>query len=103
MEILTGAAAFLVGTALAYLNYRISKAMLRRKNSPLGTVSLVRQAVNVAFIFGLYFLGTRTALDEWALLIGGALGMTIPSFFFTPLLVKKAPSDGSGKGDEGGQ
>lgn len=103
MEILTGAAAFIVGTALAYLNYCLSKAILRSKNNSLGTISLVRQAVNVAFIFGLYFLGTRTALDEWALLIGGALGSTIPSFFFTSLLVKKDPSNGSGKGDESGK
>ncbi len=103
MDILIGAAAFVVGTALAYLNYRVSAAILRQKNSGLGALSLVRQAVNIAFIFGLYFLGVKTSLNEWALLIGGALGATLPAFLFTSLLIKKAPSDGSGKGDESGK
>lgn len=100
MDYLMGAAAFLGGAVLAFINFCVAKALLRQDK--LAIVSLVRQLLSIGYLVGLYFIGQNTEISLWALLIGGALGVTLPSFAFTALLVKNSSKPSSGKEESNG-
>lgn len=90
-----GALAFAVGAAVAVGNFLITQKFLKSKNSSLGAVSMIRQLVNVGYFVLLYFLAEHLPWDVFPLLIGGALGITLPMLILTPVLMKKAGSDPS--------
>ena len=96
------AAAFVCGAALSFADYRILRFLMSRSQSNLIVGSFVRQLLNVAYLVLLFFIGQKTALDVRFLLIGGALGITIPAFFFASRLVKPDSGDAKDKEDENG-
>ncbi len=87
-----GALAFAAGAVIAVSNYLITQKILKSKNGSLGAVSIIRQTVNIGYFVLLYFLAEYLPWDTFPLLIGGALGITLPMLILTPMLMKKAQS-----------
>ena len=103
MNYAAAAAALLVGAAISFADYKILEFFISRKQSNPAVGSFVRQIINIAYIFLLYFIGKKTGLDVRFLLIGGAIGITVPSFFFTARILKKQDSaNGKDKEDNNG-
>lgn len=90
MKILTALVTFVIGLALAFLNYLLTKKLCSGNDSgnyPM--VSTLRTAIGTVYLAALFMIGKRTGLDLTSLLIGGALGVTLPSVYFTTKLLKR--------------
>ena len=90
MDYIFSALAFICGALLAFLNYRISRCFLKKDEGSFALVSVLRQLLNITFLAALFFIGQYTSLNQLYLLIGGALGITLPMLFFTPRLLRYA-------------
>jgi len=86
---------FLAGAAVSFLNYCISRTVMRKKPDAYPMTTVVRQITNVAYLAAVYFITPYTPWGLVPLLIGAALGSTLPMFCFTYLLVKEG---GKGQG-----
>ena len=87
-NIFGAALAFVVGAALAAVNYAFSRYLLTTRPSMYVGMQFVRQAVQIAYLVILLLFGGRTPWDTVWLLAGGALGITLPMFWFTYRLVR---------------
>jgi len=83
-----GAAAFLIGFAIAALNYRINLRTLKKKPDQLANMSIVRQVLNVACLVAAFLLGKVLPWGQVPTLIGAALGLTVPAILFAFRLAK---------------
>lgn len=101
MESLPGAViAALLGAGIAALNYRLTKKAAG-PDAPaglFGAVPLIRMALSAGLLAAAYFLGPLTPWDRVWILAGAVVGLTVPLFFFTFLLVKQV-NGGAGKTD----
>lgn len=88
MNIFGAALAFAVGAAIAAANYVFSRYMLMKRPSMYVGMQAVRQVVQVVYLVILFLFGRHTPWDPIWLLVGGALGITLPMFYFTYRLVK---------------
>jgi len=80
--------AFLIGFIISAVNYAISKYILKKHTSKYPYLQFIRLPLQIGYLVVLYFCrGFVPCSVNW-LLIGGAMGITIPSFFFTYKLVK---------------
>lgn len=86
------------GVAVSVLNDLLSRACLKRNPALLLSLWGVRQLLNVLYLAALYLLSSVFSLEPIPLLAGGALGVTVPSIFFTRRLVKM--NDATGKSPE---
>lgn len=77
-----------LGIGVACLNYFVSKYMLLHSPDKFIYSTVVRTLVVVLLLVGIYFVGDNTPCDVTWLLVGAALGATLPSFFFTSKLLK---------------
>ena len=77
------------GAAIAALNDRLARAALQKGAAQLSALFVVRQVLNVSYLAALFLLSGLLPWDMAALLIGGVLGITVPSIFFTRRLVKR--------------
>ncbi|MCQ2405866.1 MAG: hypothetical protein MJ067_01440 [Oscillospiraceae bacterium] len=102
MGIVFGLGAFIVGAVLSYVNYRISRLLLSRSKNSLAALSMLRQLISIAYLVILFVFGRSFAPNLYMLLIGGALGITLPSFYLTMRLVKEDKADEKGKEDING-
>ncbi len=90
--IIAALAAALIGAGLAYINYRLTAyAAGKQSTTTLSLMPVVRMLLSVGYLAALFLLGQATSLDTVWLLAGGAAGLTLPSFAFTFLLLKKLP------------
>ncbi|MBO5231717.1 MAG: hypothetical protein J6B88_03745 [Clostridia bacterium] len=80
--------AFLLGLAISAVNYAISKYVLKYHTSKYPFLQLIRTSLQVGYLVVLYFCGEFTPWKTVWLLVGGALGITLPMLFFTYRLVK---------------
>ena len=97
-ELFTGVGAFAACLAVSFAVYLISGAMLKSsKSSALAALSLIRQLINVAVFVAGYFIGKAVGLPVIPLLIGAAIGLTLPNIALTFKLssdyAKKAQDD----------
>lgn len=81
-------AAFLGGTALSVLGYCLARLALKRNEKQYPLVSVVRQLFSVVYLAALFLIGRKPPLHLYSLLIGGALGLTVPALFLTVKLLK---------------
>lgn len=106
LPIVGGLLAFLGGAAVAALNYRINLWVLKKRPDMLGSVSIVREILSVVYFVGVYLLSRVLPWGYVPLLVGAAVGLTVPSVLFSFRLAKindamSAGADESGgKGDE---
>jgi hypothetical protein len=81
---LTGLAAFVGGALVSWANYLLLRSLMSRNGEKAITmISPVRTLLSVAYLLVLYLIGRRTELNSTALLLGGALGLTVLLTFFT--------------------
>jgi len=86
---LTGLAAFVGGALVSWANYLLLRSLMSRNGEKAITmISPVRTLLSVAYLLVLYLIGRRTELNSTALLLGGALGLTILLTFFTLRLTR---------------
>ncbi len=101
------ALAFLGGAAVAALNFWINTRTLTKKPEALATMSIARQLLSVAYFVAVFFLSRVLPWDYVPLLLGAAVGLTVPAILFSFRLAKindslSAPAEDdktSGKGD----
>ena len=80
--------AFLIGGLISYINYALSKYILKTRPNIYASTHLLRQLIGIGYLAILYLYGDRTPYNPIWLLLGGCLGITIPMFYFTFRLVK---------------
>lgn len=103
--ILGAALAFLGGAAVSALNFWINLRALRKNPAALANLSILRQALSAGYLFAVFLLARVLPWDYLPLLLGAAIGLTVPSVLFSLRLARindalPAPSDeNSGKGD----
>ena len=78
----------MLGAVIAYINYVISKHLLKKKPDMYAMGQIVRQAIQIGYLILIYALGGYTPWSPNWLLVGGVLGITLPMLFFTARLVK---------------
>lgn len=88
-EICCAAAAFVPGAVIAAINYKIASRTLTNRPELFTSVTMIRQVCSVVYLVAAYFV-SRMWLPDYLLsiLLGAALGATLPSFFFTPKLLR---------------
>ncbi len=86
---LAGAAAFVGGALVSWVNYLLLRRLIKSSGEKgIGAASPIRTLLSAAYLLILYFIGKRTGLNVVALLLGGALGLTVLLIFFTLRLTK---------------
>ena len=102
--IVGGLLAFLGGAAIAALNFYINLRTLRRKPQALASMSMVRQVLNVGYLVAVFLLAKVLPWDYIPLLVGAAVGLTVPAFLLSLYLAKlndaKSVPAESEKGEE---
>ncbi len=93
---ITGALlALVLGAVLAYVNYRLTKHAAVNPNERFAGISIVRQMLNLGYLAAVFFLAPYTPWDRTWLLVGAVAGLTLPTFFFTFLLLRRLNQDKS--------
>lgn len=88
--ILTGLAACAGGILVSWVNYLILSSLLKSKpNTAIALASPLRIILYAAYLVILFYIGKNTELISGALLIGGALGLTLALAFFTLRLSRR--------------
>lgn len=88
-QIVGGLLAFLGGTAVSAINYGINSLTLRKKPEALASMNIVCQLLSVAYFVAVYVLRDSLPWDMVPLLVGAAVGLTIPNILFSLRLAKK--------------
>lgn len=79
---------FVLGFAVAGLNFLLSKAILTKQPEKYAFSTILRQLIQILYIVAVYFVAEKTPWDMMYMLVGAVLGVTLPMFFFTQRLVK---------------
>lgn len=87
-DIIGAVGAFLIGAFICFGNFKLSEYFLKHRPEKFSLVSVLRQVIQVAYILILFFTAKYTPWDRTFVLIGGALGVTLPMFLFTYKLLK---------------
>lgn len=82
------ALAFVLGAAIAGMNYGLSKTVLKKWPEHYAFTMLIRQILQIGYIILVFLLGEYTPWERLWLLAGAALGVTLPMICFTFMLVK---------------
>ena len=93
---ITGAVlAFAIGAVICFAGFKLSQYFIKKHPDKLSSASMLKQVFQVLYIVLLFFLSGYTPWDRTYLLVGGALGITLPMLIFTALLLKvnKSSSD----------
>ena len=101
-DLFGAAAAALVGLGLGALTYILSKYVLQKHPARFSAITVLRQAIQVLYLVLLFLLGDRTPWNKNYLLIGGVVGITLATGWFTYRLVKineKSKAESTGKED----
>ena len=102
--LLGAALAALGGGAIALVNARLTGNTARKKPESIGNIFLVRQVLNVGYLVLVYYLSRRWEGSLLPLIIGAALGLTVPSLLLALRLSRKhtpaAEQNDETKGDE---
>ena len=77
------------GVAIAFLNFALSRAVIRKKPAVYASFSIVRQVIHILYLVALYLLAPLTPWGRVELLVGGVIGMTLPMLLLTPRLVRE--------------
>ncbi|MBR3767756.1 MAG: hypothetical protein IKL10_05905 [Clostridia bacterium] len=80
--------AFIIGAMICFANFKLSEYFLKKHTEHFSKISFLRQIIQVLYILVLFFIAKYTPWDRTFVLIGGALGVTLPMFIFTYKLLK---------------
>ena len=79
--LIAGFLAFLGGTGISILNDRITRRLMDTKPNAFAGFTVIRQGINIAYLVILFFLQKLLPCGVTELLVGGVLGVTLPSIF----------------------
>ncbi len=79
---------FALGIVVAYLVFLISKARLLKQPEKFAFSTILRQIVQIFYLVTVYFVSKFAPWDSWYMLIGAALGVTVPMIYFTQKLLQ---------------
>ena len=102
--IVGGLLAFLGGCAVSVLNYWINLRTLKKNPAQLAGRTIVREILSVAYLVAAFLLGKVLPCGHIPLLVGAAVGLTVPSILLSFRLAKlndaasAQADDSSGKG-----
>ena len=78
-----------MGILISVASYYLLRAAINKgKPNYYLTMQILKEAVSVVFIVALFILGPYTPWDRIWLMVGGCLGITLPSFITTKRLVE---------------
>lgn len=80
--------AFAAGAAVAWVNYRLNLYILKKKPNALARMSLVREALSIICLVAAYAVGGAVPGGRVPILIGAAVGLTVPSVLLSMKLAK---------------
>ena len=83
--------AALIGALIAYLNYSLTRKAAVSQDAGAGlsaAAPVLRMTLDVGYLAAVYFAAPHTPWDRTWLLVGAVVGLTLPLFIFTPLLVR---------------
>ena len=83
-----GVLAFLAGFAVSGVNYALNLRAVRKRPDAIASLSVVRQALSIGCLAAAYFLARVLPWGSTPLLVGAALGLTIPSVLLSMRLAK---------------
>jgi len=89
VQILGGVLAFLGGTGVSALNYAINLRTLKKKPDAIPNMSMVHQVLSVVYFVAAYLVGRHTPCGHVPVLVGAAVGLTIPNILLSMHLAKK--------------
>ena len=88
-ELCCAAAAFVPGVAIAGVNYTIARKTLTNRPELFTSATMIRQVCSVIYLVVAYFVSSKWFPDcLLAILLGAALGVTLPSILFTSKLLR---------------
>ena len=73
----------LAGLLIAYINYLLSRKILKAAPEKFALATVARQIIQVGYLAAVYFIGDGLTVSLVWLLVGAAVGMTVPMAFFT--------------------
>lgn len=82
LTFLYGVAGFFAALAAAMLSAFVSRVLSARGTS-LAAVSMMRQLLNVLVLTAAYFVADALEISVVAVLVGAALGLTVPLIYLT--------------------
>lgn len=81
---------------IAWINYRLTGRAAKSGSTSLSLVPVLRMVLGIGYLAVLYFAAPYTPWDEIWLLAGGAVGLTVPMFLFTFLLLRQVNGQTTG-------
>ena len=78
-----GLLAFLFGAAVSVLNYWINRRTLQNNPAMLANMAVVRQILSVGCLVAVFLLAKVLPWDYVPLLIGVAVGLTVPAILLS--------------------
>lgn len=97
-NIVGAALALLIGIGVAALNFGLGRWCLEKKPERYAMLQPVRSLIQIGYLLLILLVGGYTPWDQMWLLVGGALGVTLPMPYFTYRLVKL--NDAKGKEED---
>ena len=99
--------ALALGVLVATINFVVTSRATRGSGSALFAVPVLRTALSVGTLAAAYFLAPLTPWDRTWMLVGAAVGLTVPALPYTLLLLKETGRNRAGgaegpKNGEGG-
>lgn len=82
-DIIGAAITLLLGIAVSLINFLLSRFILKKFPDKYAFSTIFRSLLQVVFLVAVYLVGKNSAVNIFYLLIGGVLGLSIASFFFT--------------------
>ena len=81
--------AFVPGAVIAAINYKIASRTLLNRPELFTSITVIRQVCSVVYLVAAYFVSRMWIPDcLLGILLGAALGVTLPSILFTPRLLR---------------
>ena len=92
-NIIAAMLAFLGGAVIALINSLIMAKQVKSGSQSLPKVSVVRQALSIAYFAAVYFIVRAIPIEPLWPMIGAATGLTIPSILFAFTIAKHMKGD----------
>ena len=92
-DILAGIVAAAAGASVAYLTFRLTVFMMRKKGPGSMAVSFLRSLINVGFLVLAFYVGGLLPYSQLAIVLGAAIGLTVFSTILLLLLAKKSAAE----------
>lgn len=100
-SLLGAALAFIGGALIALVNDRLTRAAYNKAPERLSRVFPLRQLINLAYLAAVFFLAPLLPWEAAPLLLGGALGLTVPSVLLALRFAKGGRTEKSaGEGED---